>query len=340
MRAAPDDVAASRRRKTCRDPDVIARLRRSGRQRAPPDRAVPADGGRHPRHQPEGVERLEGQAARRPVPAARCARSAARAPEPRRRDRGAQARGARAAGAARALPRHARRRCGSTLDVSYFMRHDAAEIAWHTRTLSRHVDAAEPVVRARLSPVGEGLQVLVYAPDRHDLFARICGYFDSAGFSILDAKVHTAAQRLRARHLPGRAAAHDCRDALPRPDLAGRDRAGHGAAGRPGRCPSRAAAACRAACSSFPITPRVTCGPTSARSAGCSAVSRQRPLGPAVRDRARAGQPPHQPAARQDHDAGRARRGHLPDRRPRAAAHRVQLQIETELLDAVAPLPQ
>ncbi|MBS3998609.1 MAG: bifunctional uridylyltransferase/uridylyl-removing protein, partial [Hydrogenophaga sp.] len=47
------------------------------------------------------------------------------------------------------------------------------------------------IVRARLSPEGEGLQVLVYAPDQHDLFARICGYFDSSGFSILDARVHT-----------------------------------------------------------------------------------------------------------------------------------------------------
>ena len=49
-----------------------------------------------------------------------------------------------------------------------------------------------PVVSARPSPVGEGLQVLVYSPDRADLFARICGYFDSAGFSIQDAKIHTS----------------------------------------------------------------------------------------------------------------------------------------------------
>ena len=34
--------------------------------------------------------------------------------------------------------------------------------------------------------------MLVYTPDQPDLFARICGYFDQAGFSILDAKVHTA----------------------------------------------------------------------------------------------------------------------------------------------------
>ncbi|HVQ24296.1 MAG TPA: ACT domain-containing protein, partial [Planctomycetota bacterium] len=51
----------------------------------------------------------------------------------------------------------------------------------------------KPIVRARLSSVGEGLQVLVYAPDRPDLFARICGYFDGAGFNILDAKIHTTA---------------------------------------------------------------------------------------------------------------------------------------------------
>ncbi|MET0312293.1 MAG: [protein-PII] uridylyltransferase [Burkholderiaceae bacterium] len=79
-----------------------------------------------------------------------------------------------------------------TLDVSYFMRHDAADIAWHTRQLARHVGKAKAIVRARISPVGGGLQVLVYTPDQPDLFARICGYFDQAGFSILDAKVHTA----------------------------------------------------------------------------------------------------------------------------------------------------
>ena len=78
-----------------------------------------------------------------------------------------------------------------TLEVSYFARHEASDLAWHARSLWRHVDKAVPVVKARASPIGEGLQVLVYAPDIPDLFARICGYFDSAGFSVLDAKVHT-----------------------------------------------------------------------------------------------------------------------------------------------------
>ena len=84
-----------------------------------------------------------------------------------------------------------------TLDVGYFMRHDASDIAWHARQLSRYVavelnpDAPQTLVRARRSPLGEGMQVLVYTPDQPDLFARICGYFDQTGLSILDARIHT-----------------------------------------------------------------------------------------------------------------------------------------------------
>ena len=90
-----------------------------------------------------------------------------------------------------ALPHNAHQALWNTLDVGYFMRHEAADIAWHTRHLSRHVGSSTPVVSARQSPAGEGLQVLVYTADRNDLFARICGYFDQAGFSILDARIHT-----------------------------------------------------------------------------------------------------------------------------------------------------
>ncbi|MEY3447290.1 MAG: hypothetical protein RIR45_2045 [Pseudomonadota bacterium] len=90
-----------------------------------------------------------------------------------------------------AMPFEAHKALWDTLDVGYFMRHDAADIAWHTKQLSRHVATSEPIVRSRRSPVGEGLQVLVYTRDQPDLFARICGYFDQGGFSILDARVHT-----------------------------------------------------------------------------------------------------------------------------------------------------
>ena len=94
-----------------------------------------------------------------------------------------------------AQPHESQKPLWDTLGVDYFMRHEAADIAWHTRHLSRYVGSGEPVVRARQSLAGEGLQVMVYAPDQPDLFARICGYFDRAGFSILDARVHTALNR-------------------------------------------------------------------------------------------------------------------------------------------------
>jgi [protein-PII] uridylyltransferase len=80
--------------------------------------------------------------------------------------------------------------------VSYFARHDAADIAWHARILRRHVRTTDARgARTRCRPVGEGLQVLVYSPDRPDLFARICGYFDSASFNILDAAHRTPRAR-------------------------------------------------------------------------------------------------------------------------------------------------
>ncbi|MEH3087594.1 MAG: [protein-PII] uridylyltransferase [Xylophilus ampelinus] len=100
-----------------------------------------------------------------------------------------------------AQPFEAHKALWKTLDIGYFMRHDATELAWHVRHLSRGFVAGRPeaasepgartVVRCRHSGVGEGLQAFVYAPDQPDLFARICGYFEKAGFSILDAKVHT-----------------------------------------------------------------------------------------------------------------------------------------------------
>ncbi len=90
-----------------------------------------------------------------------------------------------------ALPFEAHKKLWDSLDVGYFMRHDAGEVAWHTRQLSRHVGVGKPIVRARRSPLGEGLQVVVYTPDLPDLFARICGYFDQVEFSIQDARIHT-----------------------------------------------------------------------------------------------------------------------------------------------------
>jgi len=86
---------------------------------------------------------------------------------------------------------HAHERLWKELDVGYFLRHDAADIAWQTRALYDKVDSDMPVVKCRLASIGEGLQVAVYVKDQPDLFARICSYFDRKNFSILDAKIHT-----------------------------------------------------------------------------------------------------------------------------------------------------
>jgi [protein-PII] uridylyltransferase len=90
-----------------------------------------------------------------------------------------------------AIPEHAEQALWNKLDSVYFQRHSADEIAWHARQLYFRVDGTEPVVRARLSRSGAGLQVMIYLPDQKELFARICGFFGRARLSILDAKIHT-----------------------------------------------------------------------------------------------------------------------------------------------------
>jgi [protein-PII] uridylyltransferase len=79
------------------------------------------------------------------------------------------------------------------LDTVYFLRHSAEEIAWHTRSLHYRIYNNQPVVRARLWQEGIGLQVMVYTQDQPDLFARLVGFFARAGYSIVDAKIHTTA---------------------------------------------------------------------------------------------------------------------------------------------------
>jgi [protein-PII] uridylyltransferase len=90
-----------------------------------------------------------------------------------------------------ALDDTAKDRLWAQLDTTYFLRHDAQEIAWQTRHLYHRVESERPVVKARLAPFGEGLQVMIYTRDHEGLFARICGYFERAGFNIAEAKIHT-----------------------------------------------------------------------------------------------------------------------------------------------------
>jgi len=90
-----------------------------------------------------------------------------------------------------ALAENAHEKLWEQLDVVYFLRHDASDIAWQTRNLYHRMSSDQPIVKCRLAPIGEGLQVAVYVKDQPDLFARICGYFARKNYSILDAKIHT-----------------------------------------------------------------------------------------------------------------------------------------------------
>ena len=90
-----------------------------------------------------------------------------------------------------AIKEEATEKLWSQLDTSYFLRHGVDEIAWHTRLLNYRVDIATPIVKARLSPAGEGLQVMIYVRDQQDLFARICSFFERISYSIVEAKIYT-----------------------------------------------------------------------------------------------------------------------------------------------------
>jgi [protein-PII] uridylyltransferase len=74
---------------------------------------------------------------------------------------------------------------------SYFARFESEEIAWQSRLLTPHVFTDKPIVRARLSPNGDGIQVMIYSKDQDDLFARICNFFDRMAYNIVEAKIYT-----------------------------------------------------------------------------------------------------------------------------------------------------
>ena len=74
---------------------------------------------------------------------------------------------------------------------AYFIRFEPDEIAWQSRLLTPHVNTSSPIIRARLSPNGDGIQVMIYMQDQDDLFARICNFFDRMGYNIAQATIYT-----------------------------------------------------------------------------------------------------------------------------------------------------
>jgi [protein-PII] uridylyltransferase len=77
------------------------------------------------------------------------------------------------------------------LTDDYFLRHSAAEIAWHTRALAARVadDAGALVAVAEHPGRGGATIVLVHTIGRHHGFARTTAALDQMGLSIQDARI-------------------------------------------------------------------------------------------------------------------------------------------------------
>jgi [protein-PII] uridylyltransferase len=82
-------------------------------------------------------------------------------------------------------------RVWATLTDAYFLRHSAAEVAWHTaRIAARAPDDTSPLVAVAEHPGrGGATVVLVYTHGRRHSFARATAALDQQGLSIQDARI-------------------------------------------------------------------------------------------------------------------------------------------------------
>lgn len=76
----------------------------------------------------------------------------------------------------------------------YFLRERPGDIAWHTEVLAELEDPSKPLVLVRQasdSSVANATQIFVHAPDKPDLFTRICVAIESLELSVHDARVYS-----------------------------------------------------------------------------------------------------------------------------------------------------
>lgn len=76
-------------------------------------------------------------------------------------------------------------------DISYFLRHECDEIVWHGQALHKALLHPHPVVETRPVGKGETIQIMIYTPDREDLFMHICAFFDQHHLNTQDARIYT-----------------------------------------------------------------------------------------------------------------------------------------------------
>ncbi|NEN75172.1 [protein-PII] uridylyltransferase [Pelistega sp. NLN82] len=78
------------------------------------------------------------------------------------------------------------------MDIAYFLRHEAEDIAWHTQVLFPYVGTRQTIVRARYAAKSDHIQIVVFTPDQPHLFEKILAYFYQHHLNILDARIHTS----------------------------------------------------------------------------------------------------------------------------------------------------
>ncbi len=78
------------------------------------------------------------------------------------------------------------------LDEGYFLRHNADEIAWHTRGLIEHGDSDEPLVLLRRETERGSTELFISRPDHRYRFALVTAILDSLRLSIVDARILTS----------------------------------------------------------------------------------------------------------------------------------------------------
>lgn len=76
-------------------------------------------------------------------------------------------------------------------DISYFLRHESDDIIWHGLALHKALLHPKPIIEVRPVGQGETIQLMIYTPDRDDLFMDICAFFDAQQHSIQDARIYT-----------------------------------------------------------------------------------------------------------------------------------------------------
>ena len=80
-------------------------------------------------------------------------------------------------------------RVWSSLSDDYFLRYSAAEIAWHTKAISRSRGQRLPVILVREEAERGATAVFIYMHDHDSIFSRISRTLDALRLNVVDARV-------------------------------------------------------------------------------------------------------------------------------------------------------